>query len=198
MKKTIIFVLITFFGSLALILGLGSCKFPPTEEMNRAFDAVMRADNDYDAVTYAPNTLARAREALGRMQMEADLKRFDEARSLAAEAVNLAERAIAEGKTGAVRARDEAANLLAIVGRELTETEAELEAAKNAGGLELDVASLEQDLAAAKGGYGDANECLTEEEYLDAIAKADSIRPVLADIRACINDAAMLATGKKN
>jgi hypothetical protein len=101
-----------FICTLFVITALSSCVTPPLEEMNKAQDAVIRAENDVDAVTYASDTIVRAREALTKMQSEANAKRYDAAKNLAAEAINLAERAITEGKAGLAQARDEATNLI--------------------------------------------------------------------------------------
>ena len=193
MKKLIFALIITLIGGFAL----GSCKAPPVEEMNKAIDAVARAENDKDAVTYAANSLARAKDALNRMNQEAAAKRYDQAKSLAAEAVSLAEKAIADGKTGAARARDEAVNLIAVVGSEITATEGELAAATNAGNLALDTNALGKDLETCKNGLDEAKQSANNENYRDAINKAQPIRPALAEIRTKINGAAVEAGRKK-
>ncbi|MDR2102358.1 MAG: DUF4398 domain-containing protein, partial [Treponema sp.] len=82
-------------GLVILAFFQGGCAKPPTEEMNNAAAAVTRAENDADAVTYAGNLLVRARDTLTRMQIEAEAKRYDAARALAAEAISAADKAIA-------------------------------------------------------------------------------------------------------
>jgi len=100
---------------MALVLAMLAigCAKPPTEDMNNAAEAVTRAENDKDAVTYAFNSITRAKDALARMNVEADAKRYDAAKSYAAEAIAAAERAIADGRAGAERARNEASALVA-------------------------------------------------------------------------------------
>ena len=193
MKKLIIFTVITLVG----LIILGSCKAPPIEEMNKAIEAVTRADNDVDAVKYAASTLAVAREAVGRMQAEADAKRYDAAKASAKEAVTAAEKAIVDGKTGAARAREEALSFLSIVGSEITLVEGEFDTAKNTENLVLDIDSLENSLNGVKTDFGDANQSLEDENYFDAISKAQPIRPVLTDIRRTISEAAIDTTRMK-
>ncbi|MDR0472478.1 MAG: hypothetical protein LBH43_02235 [Treponema sp.] len=193
MKNFFVLPMIILIGGFAL----GACKVPPIEEMNKAADAVARAENDDNAVIYAGNTLLRAREVLDKMKAEADSKRYDAAKNSAAEAIGLAEKAIADGKNAAARAKDEAARLLALVGTEIADTEGELNSAVNAGNLILDVDRLEQNFDTAKTGYEDARECMNGENYQDAISKAQPVRPILADIRSQINQAAVEVSRKK-
>jgi hypothetical protein len=183
-----------------LILGAaftaGACKTPPTEEMNNAIDAVTRAENDVDAVTYAGNTLTRARDALTQMQAEADSKRYDSAKSYAAEAIAAAEKAIADGKTGAARAREEAAGLINGIKPEITQTEEELTAAKQVKGIQLDFNTLDQDLEAAKTAAAAAQTSFDAAVFRDVAPQIQRARPILASIRTRLSDAA-LATSKK-
>ena len=168
---------------------LSACATPPTEEMNKAHDAVMRAENDSDAVTYAGSTLIRARDALTRMQTEADAKRYDAAKNYATEAVNLAESAIADGRTGAARARDEADNLLRSLQVPLAETSNALDTAQQ-NDMKLDYDTLSGDMENANRTYSDARQNLEDENYGDATAKGQAVRGILSSINSSLNDAA--------
>ena len=123
MKKNIFIMIGIFFV-------LTACAKPPTEEMNKAIEALNRAENDYEAVTYAGNTLNRAREALQKMQDEAASKRFDSAKIFAGDVVTYAERAVSEGKANASRIQEEAANLVSGLRIPLSETESALNTAR--------------------------------------------------------------------
>jgi len=180
----------SIFLALVLSVVMSSCGKPPTEEMNNAHDAVIRAENNADAVNYAPNTLLRAKDALTRMQSESDARRFDAARNFAAEAIHLAERAISEGSTGANRARSEVANLVNGLSAPLAEVSSALSAARQAGDLTLDFDAYSGDLDSAHRSYNDARASLQESNYSDAIAQAQNARSLLADISSGINRAA--------
>ena len=184
------------------ILGLFfACATPPREEMDKALEAVFRAESDPDAVKYAPLLLVRARDALTRMQSEADAKNYSEARRFAAEAVNNADRAITDGRAAAVRARDEAARLLAAIPEPLAEVIETVKAAEElqyeipALGLPLDELSDEVELAQIT--YDDAQQYFEEENYVDAIANAETVRSLLSDVNTRINGAAGAASRKK-
>jgi hypothetical protein len=183
----------------ALVIGMifMACATPPTEDMNKAVDAVTKAENDANAVNYAGSTLARARDALTQMQSEADSKRYESAKNYAAEAIAAAEKAIADGQTGAARARDEAANLLNGLRPEIANTESELAAAKAVPRIQLDADALDRDLASAKSAFDDANRSLSAGNYRDVAAKAQPIRPLLSGIRSGITDATQALSRKK-
>ena len=170
-----------------------ACATPPTEEMDRAHDAVIRAESDPDAVAFAPNTLVRARDALTRMQAEAGARRFDAARNLASEAISLAERAILDGRSGAARARAEAETLVNGLIGQLADTAAALGAAERAGNLALDLDPLSRDLDSAYRSYNGARESLDANDYRDAIAQGQDVRNLLSGINARLNAAAQLA-----
>jgi len=187
-----------FFVGLAFILALtvAGCARPPVDDMNNATEAVIRAENDNDAVLYAPTTLARAREALARMRQEADARRFDAARAYAAEAIASAERAIAEGRTGAERARREAHALLTDLPPLIAETEQGMNAARDAG-LDLDFGSLEGDLNGARVNANQAVEAYSFGLYGEALAQGRTARNGLLDINQRIATAAVAVPTKK-
>ncbi|MCL2380615.1 MAG: DUF4398 domain-containing protein [Treponema sp.] len=179
-----------------LMAVMTACARPPVEEMNMAHDAVIRAENDVNAVNYAGNTLIRARDILTRMQSEADARRFDEARNFAAEAIRLAELAIAEGRSGAAWARDDAVNLLDSLGAQLAETTNALNAAGQAGVLNVDFDALSRDLYSARLNYDNARQNLAVSNYGDAIANGQGARFLLGHINGRLNEAAQLALRK--
>ena len=174
-----------------------ACTKPPVEEMNRAIDALNRAENDANAVLYAPNYLSRARDAIDKMQEEANSKRFDSAKFYAAEALSNAEKAVIEGSTGAARFREDALSLLDSLKAPLSETEANLDAAKQVPNILLDFDSLDRSLETANGAYNGAQMSLSAGNFNDAIEKGQNVRSTLGNINAQISGAAIASMGKK-
>ena len=185
----------TLFILIGVLVLLSACAKPPVEEMNKAIDALNRAENDYDAVTYAGNTLNRAREALARMQEEVDSKRFDSAKTYAADVVTYAERAMSEGRSNAAWAREEAANLLESLRTPLAQTESALNGAR-ASNADLDYNALTNSLDSANRNYGNAEQSLQANNYADAITRGQDVRSTLSDINASINAAAQALSSK--
>jgi len=177
----------------ALVMG---CAKPPTEEMNNATEAVTRAENDYDAVTYAGNSVTRAKDALTRMNQEAAAKRYDAAKSYAAEAVAAAERAINEGRAGAARAKDEASALVSQLKPLLTETEQGIEAARSAK-LALDFYTIDREFDTAQYYTNEAQAALNGKRYQTAIDRGRSARSELNDINQQLSTAALATSRKK-
>jgi len=193
MKKLFIIIPVMIVLGAALI----ACKTPPTDEMNKAQDAVTRAENDADAVAYAGNTVAAARDALTKMMNEANAKRYDAAKKFAAEAISNAEKAIADGKAGAARARDEAANLLNSLKTPLEDTANAINAAKQVKNAQLDFNALSGDMDQARQTFSDAQNNLDANNYSGATAKGQIVRSMLADINGKITSAVQAASRKK-
>ncbi|MDR1655670.1 MAG: DUF4398 domain-containing protein [Treponema sp.] len=187
-RVSIIFVLaLAFFG----------CAKPPVEEMNQAIAAVSAAENDANALSYAASSLLRAREALTMMQEAADSKRYDEAKTLAAEAIAAAQKAVADGKTGAERAKTEAENLIEGVKAAAGETEEVLRNAKTVKNITLDFAALERDFADARRTLAQAEISLSGGNYQEASEKGRNARAALSDITNRIAGAAAAVSRKK-
>jgi hypothetical protein len=131
------------------------------------------------------------------MQTEADSKRYDAARSYAAEAVAAADKAVADGRAGAARAREEASGLIAALRPAVSETGAAIQAAKTAGNLGLDFAGLDRDFEAARRTADQAEVSLAGNNYQDALDKGRSARAGLSDINQRLSEAATAASRKK-
>jgi len=187
-----------YFGLTAIFvfaLVLTSCATPPTERMNMAQDAVLRAENHPGAVAYAPGILIRARDALLMMQAEADARRFSSAANFADEAISLAELAIAEGMLGAGRARDEAARLLDSLAGPLMETEAAVTTARNQA-LLLNHDAIGGEMEVTRQMYNDAVGNLHADNILEALAQGQIVRSNLININAQLTGAAQALSKK--
>ena len=183
---------------IALILAMLalSCAKPPTDEMNNAVEAVTRAENDSNAATYAANSIARAKDALARMNAEAASKRYDAAKTYAADAIAAAERAINEGKAGAERARSEAAAIVSQLGPIFEETEQGINAAR-AAGLPIDFESIDNEFNAARRHADQANSSLSASRYQDAIDHGRAARMGLTGINQQLSIATLAVSRKK-
>jgi hypothetical protein len=184
-------------GLLVLLALFAGCTKPPAEEMDAAAEAVSRAERDTDAALYGASSLNRARQSLNTMQEEAAAKRYDSAKTYAAEAISAAERAIADGKAGAQRTRDETVNLIAGLRNTAAETEQNLEAAKRVPGIQLDFYTLSNDLDTAKDLTGQAQTALSGNNYQDAVNKGEAARSLLGDITTRISQASIATSRKK-
>ena len=176
---------------------VSGCAKPPVEEMNQAAEAVARAEKDINAVTHAPNSVTRARDSLARMYSEAESKRYDAARSFAAEAISAANRAIEEGRAGAERVREEANLLVSELRPLIAETEQGLDAAK-AAGLPLDFDTLNNEYNGAVEKAGQAQSSLNAGRYQDCIEQGRAARSDLNGInRQLASTASVVGSGKK-
>jgi hypothetical protein len=183
--------------TLLLTALISGCAKPPTAEMENAEAALARAENDPDAVAYGNASIIRARDALSTMRAEAAAKRYDSAKTYAQDAINAAERAIADGKTGAARARDEAALSLNGVRTSLGETQRNIDAAKSVTGIELDFNGIDGDYAAAQNQADQAQSALNGADYKGSLERSQSARSLLGDINARISQASIATSRKK-
>jgi PBP1b-binding outer membrane lipoprotein LpoB len=189
---------IPFILTIVLVLAvfLGGCAKPPTEEMDAAQAALTRAENDPDAVAYGSPSIIRARDALANMRTDAAAKRYDSAKTFAQDVVNAAERAIADGKAGAQRARDEATNLLNGVRTGLGETEKNIAAAQGKN-IPLDFNSINGDFNTAKTQADQAQTSLNGADYQGSIQKSQSARSILGSIDNRLTQSSIATSRKK-
>ena len=170
---------------------MAGCAKPPEEEMQNAIEAVFRAENDPNAVLYANSTLMRARTAIQQMHAEADHKRYDAAKNFAQEAISLAERAIAEGKTGAARVTEESSSLIGNLRQEVEETERNVNGARYSQ-LKLDYNQLEKEIISAHESADKIERDQANGNYQEALQGAKDLRADLASINQRIAGAAVV------
>ncbi|MDR2363983.1 MAG: DUF4398 domain-containing protein [Spirochaetaceae bacterium] len=187
-----------FIGAIMIIaLLLAGCAKPPTEEMEKAAAAVTQAENDPDAVLYGEDSLIRAKNALTQMRVSADSKRYDEAKLLAQEAIDAAEKARNDGRLGATRAKEEAERLLSEAQNALTATEKTLNMAKDLDKVEADFDTLTRKLQTAGSIIGEAETALNASRYQDSQNKSREARAALGDITSEISGAVTKKSRKK-
>jgi hypothetical protein len=193
-SKRVPFILAIALALAALISG---CAKPPIEEMENAEAALVRAENDPDAVAYGNASIIRARDALASMRAEAAAKRYDSAKTYAQDVITAAERAIADGRTGAQRARDEAAASLNGVRTSLGETQRNIDAAKAVTGIQLDFDGIDGDYGSAQSQADQAQSALNAADYRSSLEKSQAARSLLGDINARISQASIATSQKK-
>jgi len=179
--------------SLALLTG---CTREPTEEMNRAEEAVARAENDPDAVSYSGNLIARAKDSLDLMYEEADAKNYDAAINHANDAIAFAERAINEGSGQAWQKKNEATAIMSNLGAQIQETGQRIDTAK-AANLPLDFNSIDSDFNSAQRTFDQARSAMSGNRYQEAIFLSNGVRSSLNAVNQKLGNAAMEVSRKK-
>jgi hypothetical protein len=165
--------------------------------MEKAVAALTRAENDPDAVLYGENSLRRAKESLAQMQASAASKRYDEAKLLAQEVINAAEKAQNDGKLGVIRAREEATRLLSEAKNALTATEKTLNTAKELDNTDADFNGLTKRLETTRNIVAEAETDLGSQHYQDSQNKSRTARAALGDITSEISGAVSKKSRKK-
>jgi hypothetical protein len=180
-----------------LILGLFACAKPPQAEIDAAKAAVAKAAANSDVVTYAPEALARAQDALSRMQTELTAKHYDKVKTLALEASAAAEKAIAEALATKEKVKADAAALIAVVKNALPEAEKTIAAAKRIPRTGLDFTALAKALAGARTTLAEAEADQANGNFMAALNKASAVQTALADGERTVANAVQAATKKK-
>lgn len=180
-----------------LVIGLFACAKPPQAEIDAAKAAVATAAASSDVVTYAPETLARAQDALSRMETELAAKKYDKVKTLALEASAAAAKALTDAAANKEKVKADAAALIAAMKKALPEAEKTVNAAKRIPKTGLDFAALARSLAAAKASLAEADADYANGSFMAAFTKATSVQTALADGERTVNNAVQAATKKK-
>ena len=191
-KKSI--VALVFVG---FLIALSSCAKAPTEEIEAAKAALARAESNADAREYAPDSIARAKSLVERMDAAVEEKEYESAKNLALEAVSAAEKVIEDGASAKEKARNDAAAAISSAKDLLSEVETSLTAAGKVRGIALDVSATEQELGSAAQEITSAESDFAKEAFTSAQTRAQNARSSLADIQRRIAGAVQAATRRK-
>ncbi|MCL2230987.1 MAG: hypothetical protein FWC01_07810 [Treponema sp.] len=165
------------------------CAKPPEAEMAAAREAVFKAENDSNAVEFGGASLARARASLRLMQEEADAKRYDSAKTHAADAITAANRAVADGRANSQRAVTETDSLISTLRIEIEEATRNVNGARYSN-LRLDYDALDRALADAHNTTDQAAQDQAEGRSQQALDRARIVRSNLSEINQMVASAA--------
>jgi hypothetical protein len=179
------------------ILVLIACAKPPQAEIDAAKAAVAKAAQNADVVTYAPDSLKAARDALDKMQSALDAKQYDKTKAAAVEAVAAATKAEEDARANKEAVKTEASALIEAVKKALVDTDKTIQSAKKARGLKLDFKALDKDIADGKKSIADAAMDFESGSFLTARDKAKAVQTKLADDEKLVSDAVQALSKKK-
>ena len=180
-----------------LVVGLFACAKPPQAEIDAAKAAVARAAANSDIVTYAPAALARAQDALSRMQTELTAKKYDKVKTLALEASAAAEKAGTEAIANKEKVKADAVALIAAMKKALPEAQKTVAAAKRIPKTGLNFTVLAKTLSDAKATLATADADYANGDFMAAWTKASGVQTALADGERTIANAVQAATKRK-
>ena len=191
-------LIVSAVGALLVAGLLASCGGQvPTADIDAAKAAVAKADGDGNTQNYAPDFLAAAKDSLTKTLAAVDAKKYADAKALAQATVQAANKAIADGQTGAAKAKDTATALMGTLKASITEVENALAGAKKTRGIKLDFTALTKDLNAAKDQVSAAQTDVSGNNYKSAIQKGEAARSSLADLLNRIAEGVRAASRKK-
>ncbi|MDR0908257.1 MAG: DUF4398 domain-containing protein [Spirochaetaceae bacterium] len=195
-RYDVITLVVLFCVLVGLTFALQSCSKPPTAEMDAARAALANAENDPDAASYSANAIARAKDLLAQMEAASQAGNYDSAKSLAAEVVSAANKAIEDAKTAAAQAQNDAQTAINAAKTLMNETTASLENAKGAK-LKLDFAGLEGEMTQAQSTIDLSQTDYNNGRYNDAKQKAENARSAIASVQSRVAEGAQVVNRKK-
>jgi predicted S18 family serine protease len=184
-------------GAFAMVLLMLSCAQPPKAEVDAARAKVAAAQKDADILTYAPDALQQAKDALARMEKNLSDRKYPEAKSAALQAASLADGAKADVGPAKERAKTEAGTLVDEGKKQLAALLPTVSAATKAKPAGLDIAALDKDLAAARAKLADADSAFNAGNFAAARDLAGSAKASFSEIEKRVSDAIQKARKKK-
>ncbi|MCX7655991.1 MAG: DUF4398 domain-containing protein [Treponemataceae bacterium] len=174
-----------------------ACTQPPTGEMQKATEAVTKAQQDPLVPIYAPESLQRATDLLAQMNEAAAAKKYDTAKKLALDAQAAAEQAISDATTRQEQARNEANKAIEALKKAFPEVETALTAARKARNPRINIEKLSQDFQKARASLNTAESSYATGQYKAAYDTAITGRNTLSSIMEAISRATQINSKKK-
>jgi hypothetical protein len=186
-----------YFGAIAIAALVLSCAQPPKAEIDAARAKVATAQKDADILTYAPDSLKRAKDALERMEKFLLDKKYPEAKAAAVQAASLADGAKADVTGAKEKAKADATGLVAAGKNALAALLPTVSTAKKAKPAGLDLVALDKDLATARQKLADADTALGAGNFAAAREGASAANAAFSELEKRIADAIQKARKKK-
>jgi hypothetical protein len=196
-----------FRGALIAIavvaLAIG-CAKPPQTEIDAA-NAALEAAKTAEAADYAPEALSAAEDAISQLNTElkaqeekfALMRRYENAKQLAASATDAANNAAQQAASEKQRLQQQATDLIAQAKTSITEVGALVDTAPKGKGSAADIAALKADLAAAESSLAEAEAAVAAGKFKDAVAKAESVQQSVTGVKTAVEEAIAAKGGRK-
>lgn len=199
--KKIYAVLVLALGFSLLIAG---CKSAPTEEINATKEALSSVRND-DVSTYAPESLKAAEDAMSSALAEVQVqdekfaltRDYKQSATMLKSAKDLAEKAKTDAQVNKAKAKADAEAAVAALPAVIVEAENLLKTAPKGKDTKADLEMMQGDLKIAQDSSMEAQNAISGERYLDAIAKANTAKEKANSIIEQVN-AARQKVGKRS
>ena len=164
------------------LLAIG-CKSASTEEIKATTEALKSIQND-DVVTYAPQSLKAAEDALSTALAEVQtqdqkftlLRDYKKSTDLLKSAKDLSQKAENEAQVNKAKAKADAEATLATLPTMIIDAAQSLENAPKGKDTKADLEAMQVDLKLAQDAAMEAHDAISSEHYLEAIAKANTAK----------------------
>ncbi len=191
--KKIIGALLPVIG---LIMLLSGCSSAPKEEINATTDALKSIEIP-DVNTYASDSLKAAQDEMNKALTEVKLqdekfaltRDYKESVALLKSTKDLVEKAQSEAQANKAKAKADAETAIAELPSMLQEASALLTKAPKGKDTKADLEAMQNDLKLAEESAAEANNAMTAEKYLDALAKASTAKEKTLSIIEQVNTA---------
>ncbi len=178
--KNIFAVLILALGFSLLATG---CSSAPTEEINATKEVLQSIQND-DVSSYAPESLAAAEDAMSKALAEVQtqdqkftmFRDYKQSATLLKSAKDLADKAKNDAQANKIKAKADAEAAVAALPPILLEAAGLLAKAPKGKDTKADLEIMQSDLKLAEEAAMEANNAISAERYLDALAKANTAK----------------------
>ncbi len=191
--KKIIGALLPVLGLIALLSG---CSSAPKEEINATTDALKSIEIP-DVNTYAPESLKAAQDEMNKAltavktqdEKFALTRDYKDSVALLKSTRDLVEKAQSEALANKAQAKTDAETVIAELPVMLQEASALLAKAPKGKDTKADLEAMQNDLKLAEESAAEANNAMTSENYLDALAKANTAKEKTLSIIEQVNAA---------
>jgi len=184
-------------GALMVVALVLSCAQPPKAEADAARAKVATIQKDVDILTYAPDTLQQAKDALARMEKNLSAKKYPEAKAAALQATSLSDGAKSDVAAAKERVKGEATTLIAEGKKQLAALLPLVSTAKRARPAGLDLAALDKDLLGARSKLADADTAFGNGNFAGSRDAAATAKATFSELEKRISDAVQKNRAKK-
>ena len=190
---------------LVALLGVAACSSPPQAEVEAARAALDAAARSADVVTYAPDELREAQTAMSALDAEmaaqakrpAISRRYDEAKSLAAEALQRAQAALSASASAKQKVAADASALVDALTAALPGFQTKVWAARRVARIDLSIIMPLQALPdQITKGIADAQKDIAAGTYATAKAKLTSLQDLMTAAGETITEQTRIARSR--